>query len=233
MSLPKLEVPTFETTLPSNNKKVKFRPFLVKEHKTLLMMKDSSEDEISRVVEEVVDVCTFNKIKTGSLPSFDLEYLFCKIRAKSVGEKIDLILSCKQCDNKVPFRVDIDELQIQKHKDHQSKFMIDDNVGIEMKYPKFALDLYDLIEQGTDKYFAEIEKCIKAIYTRDGKYTEIGPDDKEELQNFIASMSSEQFAKIEMFFLTIPRLSHVQEVKCDKCGTLNRARVEGISNFFV
>lgn len=233
MSLPKLEVPTFETILPSSNKKVKFRPFLVKEHKTLLMMKDSSEDEISRVVEEIVDVCTFKKIKTDSLPSFDLEYLFCKIRAKSIGEKIDLILSCRQCNVNIPFSIDIDELQIQKQKEHQSKFMIDSNIGIEMKYPKFAIDLYDLIEQGNDKYFGEIEKCIKAIYTSDGKYIEIGPDDKEELQNFIASMSSEQFAKIEMFFLTIPRLSHVQEIKCDKCGTLNKAKVEGISNFFV
>lgn len=233
MSLPKLEIPTFETILPSTNKKVKFRPFLVKEHKTLLMMTESDEEEISRVVREMVDVCTFNKLNISSLPNFDVEYLFCKIRAKAIGEKIDLLMTCRNCNETTLFKINIEELKIYKTPEHQNKFMITDTVGVEMKYPNFKLDLYTLIKEGEDRYFDEIEKCVKAIYTSDGKYYEIGVDEKEDLKNFLSSMTSEQFSKVEDFFLTMPRLSHTTEVKCDNCGTENRVKVEGISNFFV
>lgn len=233
MSLPKLEVPTYEVTLPSTNKKVKYRPFLVKEHKTLLMMRDSSPEEISRVMEEIVDICTFKKLKTSTLPSFDIEFLFTRIRAKSIGEGLDLVINCRECDNKVTFRVNLEKVQIQNQEGHEVKFMLTDNVGIEMKYPRFNLSLPELIERGIEHYFGEIEKCIKAIYTTDGKYFEITVDDKEELSEFVATMTSEQFEKVEQFFQTMPKLSHEEQVQCSKCGTMNRARVEGLANFFV
>lgn len=232
MTLPKLDIPTFELTIPSTKKKLKYRPFLVKEHKTLLMMKDAGDDEISRIVEEIVHVCTFSKLK-GDIPNFDLEYIFAKIRAKSIGEKVDLIVSCTGCENKIPYRMDIDELEVQASPEHKQKFMISDTVGIEMKYPKFNLNLYSLIQQGIDTYFEQIAKCIKAIYTVDGKYFEIGIDDAEELEEFISSMNSEQFEKVEEFFITMPKLSHDFEVVCDACGKNNKARVEGLKNFFV
>jgi hypothetical protein len=230
--LPKLDIPTFELIIPSTKKKLKYRPFLVKEHKTLLMMKDASDSEISRIVQEIVDICTFNKLK-GDVPSFDIEYIFAKIRAKSIGEKVDLIVSCRNCENKIPYKMDIDKLDVEMSDDHTQKFMINDNVGVEMKYPKFNINLYALIDEGIEKYFSEIGKCIKAIYTTDGKYFEIGVDDAEELDEFLSSMTSKQFEKVENFFLTIPKLLHKIEVMCEACGTKNAARVEGLSNFFV
>jgi hypothetical protein len=233
MSLPKLETPTYELTLPSTGKKFKYRPFLVKEHKSLLMMKDSGEDELSRVMAEIVDICTFHKMKMNDLPNFDVEYAFLKIRSKSIGENLDLILTCRDCSNKIPFKINLDAIQLERNDNHKQKFMLTDKVGVEMKYPRFKLDLYELIESGLDNYFGEIEKCIKAIYTSDGKYFEITIDDKEELTDFVASMNTEQFGKIEEFFQTMPRLSHVTQITCDKCGTINKARVEGLSNFFV
>ena len=233
MSLPKLDIPTFETMQPSTGKKVKFRPFLVKEHKTLLIMKDSSDEEVSRIMQEIVDLRTFNKLNVANLPNFDLEYLFAKIRAKSIGEIVDLILTCNNCEHRIPFKFNIDELQVTKDERHSSKIMITDSVGVEMKYPTFNLNLYSLIDEGLEKYFDEIQKCLKAVYTTDGKYFEVANSDKEEIDDFISSMTSEQFAKIEEFFLTMPRVSHVQDLKCDSCGATNKARVEGLSNFFV
>jgi hypothetical protein len=232
MTLPKLDIPTFELTIPSTKKKLKYRPFLVKEHKTLLMMKDGDKAEISRIVEEIVNVCTFNKLK-GDIPNFDLEYIYAKIRSKSIGEKVGLLVSCRGCENKISYQMNIDELEIKTAEEHKQKFMISDTVGIEMKYPKFNLNLYDLVDEGLDKYFSEIAKCIKAIYTVDGKYFEIGIDDAEELDEFISSMSTEQFEQVEDFFLSMPKLSHEFSVTCDSCGMVNKARVEGLTNFFV
>ena len=118
-------------------------------------------------------------------------------------------------------------------KEHSSKFMLNETVGIEMKYPQFRLNLNELIESGIDNYFEEIEKCIKAIYTSDGKYFDITADDKEELDEFVASMNVEQFEKIESFFQTMPKLSQIVDLVCPNCNTINKARVEGLANFFV
>ena len=233
MSLPKLEVPSFELMLPSTGKKIKYRPFLVKEHKALLMMTDSSDDEMTRVVQEIVDICTFNKLKVHDLPNFDIEYMFAKIRSKSLGEKLSLIVTCRNCENSIPTKLNLDELKVIKNENHSTKIMINDMVGVEMKYPSFNVNLYKLIDEGLEKYFEEIENCIKAIYTKDGKYIELSIDDKEEVSDFVASMTSEQFAKIEEFFLTMPKLSHDIAVTCDQCQTINTAKVEGLSNFFV
>lgn len=233
MSLPKLEFPTYELILPSNNKKVKYRPFLVKEHKALLMAREGTDEEISRVMEEIVDICTFNKLKVDSLPSFDIEYVFTRIRAKSIGEKLDLVVTCRNCQNKISFKLNLEDVGITKKDEHVSKFMLNETVGIEMKYPRFNINLNELIEKGLEHYFQEIENCVKAIYTADGKYIDITIDEKEELSNFIASMTPEQFELIEKFFQTMPRLSHSTQVACDKCGSINKAVVEGLSNFFV
>lgn len=233
MSLPSLDIPTYELTLPSNNKKVKYRPFLVKEHKSLLMMGDAEDEEIFRVTKELIDVCTFNKLKLDDLPPFDIEYVFTKIRSKSIGEKVSLVITCRKCENKIPYKLNLDELKIKRDERHSKKIMINKTVGVEMKYPAYNINLNSLINEGLDKYFEEIEKCIAAIYTTDGKYLDIDPADKEELSDFVSSMTSEQFAMIEEFFLTMPKLSHDIEVACDNCSTTNTATVEGLSNFFV
>lgn len=233
MSLPVLDIPTYELTIPSTNKKVKFRPFLVKEHKSLLMMTNDSDEDISRIAKEIVDICTFNKLKVDDLPSFDIEYMFTRIRSKSIGEKVSLIVTCRNCNNKIPYKLNLEELQIKRKENHSQKIMINKSVGVEMRYPTHNINLYTLIDEGLEKYFEEIESCIAAIYTSDGKYLEIDSADKEELSNFVSSMSSEQFAKIEEFFLTMPKLSQDIQVSCDSCSTINTATVEGLSNFFV
>ena len=160
MSLPKLEVPTYELTIPSTGKKTKYRPFLVKEYKTLLMTKESDDADISRIMEEIVDVCTFNKLNMNALASFDIEYIFLKMRSKAVGEKLDLILTCRECENRIDFNINLDKIELKKDKEHTHKFMLNESVGIEMKYPRFRINLPDLIQTGLDNYFEEIEKCI-------------------------------------------------------------------------
>lgn len=233
MSLPKLEVPTYELTIPSTGKKTKYRPFLVKEYKTLLMTKESDDADISRIMEEIVDVCTFNKLNMNALASFDIEYIFLKMRSKAVGEKLDLILTCRECENRIDFNINLDKIELKKDKEHTHKFMLNESVGIEMKYPRFRINLPDLIQTGLDNYFEEIEKCIKGIYTVDGKYFDITIDDKEELTEFVASMNVEQFEKVERFFQTMPKLSEVVDLTCPSCNAINKAKVEGLANFFV
>lgn len=233
MSLPKLDIPSYELVIPSSNKKVKFRPFLVKEHKSLLMVTKDSNEEISRVAKEIVDICTFNKLNINDLPNFDIDYMFVKIRSKSIGEKVNLVLTCTKCENKIPFKLNLDDLKIKRDERHSKKIMITSSVGVEMRYPSNTLNLYELIEGGLEEYFKEIQNYIQAIYTTDGKYLEIDIADKDELSDFVSTMTSEQFARIEDFFLTIPKLSHDIEIACDKCQTINTATVEGLSNFFV
>ena len=192
-----------------------------------------SNEEISRVAKEIVDICTFNKLNINDLPNFDIEYMFVKIRSKSIGEKINLVLTCTKCENKIPFKLNLDDLKIKRDERHSKKIMITSSVGVEMRYPSHTLNLYELIEGGLEEYFKEIQNYIQAIYTTDGKYLEIDIADKDELSDFVSTMTSEQFARIEDFFLTIPKLSHDIEIACDKCQTINTATVEGLSNFFV
>jgi hypothetical protein len=230
-SLPKLNVPTFELTLPSNGKKVVYRPFLVKEHKTLLILKDSEDGDVIRILEELVDVCTFNKLKIKDIPSFDMEYLFLNIRAKSIGEAIDLIVNC-DCGNKIDYSMDISKLNISKHSEHSTKIQVSSDVGVEMRYPKFHDTMDIFITRDETKIFDLVLSCIKAIYTAD-TYTEITIDNREELVEFIENMTQEQFDKIEQFFVTMPKLKQEINVKCDKCGADNHAVLEGLQNFFV
>ena len=230
-SLPKLNVPTFELTLPSTGKKIKYRPFLVKEHKTLLILKDSEDLDVIRILEELVDVCTFNKLKIKDLPSFDLEYIFLNIRAKSLGEMVELIITC-DCENKIEYTMDITQLKVSKNSNHTNKFMIDNEIGIEMKYPRFTDTMDIFLTKDESKIFDLILSCVKAVYTND-EYTEITTDNKKDLIEFLESMTQEQFDKIEQFFVTMPKLRHEMNVKCDKCGVENHAVLEGLQNFFV
>jgi hypothetical protein len=231
MSLPKLNVPTFELILPSTEKKVVYRPFLVKEHKTLLILKDSTDEDAIRIIEELVDVCTFNKLKIQELPSFDLEYLFLNIRAKSIGENLDLIVNC-ECGNTIPYTLDITKLVVEKQKNHSKKIMITDDIGVEMKYPKFKNTMEIFISKDQTKIFDLVLSCVKAVYTKED-YTEITVDNLNDLITFIESMTQEQFDRIEKFFETMPKLKHMIETTCDKCGVKHNETLEGLQNFFV
>ena len=230
MSLPKLQTPTYELILPSTGDKIKFRPFLVKEYKILLTTLDSENEEINRVVTELVDACTFNKLKIDTLANFDIEYIFLNIRAKSIGEITNLLLNCNNCDNQISFDLNLTKAQVEKSPEHSSKINLTDKIVIEMRYPKFdeMIDIYQNFK--SDRIVELLSKCIKAVYTEDTVYEEYT---KEELLEFVNSFSKNQFEMIENFFLTMPKLVQNIEQDCNKCGAHNELKLEGLQNFFV
>jgi hypothetical protein len=231
MSLPKLNTPIYELVLPSSNKHIKFRPFLVKEYKTLLMLKDANDSEAINIIEDLVDVCTFNKLNIIELPSFDLEYIFLNIRAKSVGESIDLFVKC-ECGNNIEYSLNILNLNVKKEENHTTRIMIDDSIGIEMRYPRFKDTMSTYTNKNDTDSMNMVFNSVKAVYTAD-EYTEITVDNRKELEELIYSMTNEQFAKIEEFFEKMPKLIHEDDVACTKCTAINHVRLEGLQNFFV
>jgi len=230
MTLPKLQTPSYELTLPSTGEKIKFRPFLVKEYKILLTTLDSDNKEINRVVTELVDACTFNKLKIDTLANFDIEYIFLNIRAKSIGEITNLLLNCNNCDNQISFDLNLTKAQVEKSPEHNSKINLTDKIIIEMRYPKFdeMIDIYQNFK--SDRIVELLSTCIKAVYTEDTVYEEYT---KEELLEFVNSFSKNQFEMIENFFLTMPKLVQNIEQDCNKCGAHNELKLEGLQNFFV
>lgn len=232
MSLPKLETPTYELNLPSTNKKVKYRPFLVKEYKVLLTAIESSTDEIVRVLYELIDACTFNKMNMDKISHFDLEYLFLQIRAKSISEIAAITVNC-DCGEKIPYDLDITKAEIVRGEEvKDNKILINDTVGVEMRYPKFneVLDIYENLRN--DKAIDLIKNCIDAVYTPDS-YQDRSSFTEEELDEFMGSFSKQQFDKLEQFFINMPKVVQHIETNCPACGTLNIVDLEGIQNFFV
>jgi hypothetical protein len=230
MTLPKLQTPTYELILPSTGEKIKFRPFLVKEYKILLTTLDSENEEINRVVTELVDACTFNKLKIDTLANFDIEYIFLNIRAKSIGEITNLLLNCNSCDNQISFDLNLTKAEVEKTPDHTAKINLTDKIIIEMRYPRFdeMIDIYQNFK--SDRIVELLSTCIKAVYTEDMVYDDYT---KEELLEFENSFSKDQFEMIENFFLTMPKLVQHIEQNCNKCGAHNEIKLEGLQNFFV
>jgi hypothetical protein len=230
MTLPKLQTPTYELILPSTGEKIKFRPFLVKEYKILLTTLDSENEEINRVVTELVDACTFNKLKIDTLANFDIEYIFLNIRAKSIGEITNLLLNCNNCDNQISFDLNLTKAEVEKTPEHTAKINLTDKIIIEMRYPRFdeMIDIYQNFK--SDRIVELLSTCIKAVYTEDMIYDDYT---KEELLEFVNSFSKDQFEMIENFFLTMPKLVQHIEQNCDKCGAHNEIKLEGLQNFFV
>lgn len=231
MSLPKLNTPTYELTLPSSGKKVKYRPFLVKEHKILLTLADADDSEVSRIVTELVDVCTFNKLDVKTLPHFDIEYIFLQLRAKSIGEAVDVVINC-ECGNKIDASFNIEDIKVEKNPKHTNKIMLNKEYGVEMKYPIFkdVVDVY--ASNDTSKVIELITGCIKGVYDSEN-YWSAEEQTKEEIEDFVFSLTKDQFDLIETFFVTAPKVVQVIETDCPQCGKHNISRLEGLSNFFV
>lgn len=231
MALPKLNTPVFELTLPSTGQKIRYRPFLVKEHKTLLAMYNADDSEVARIVKELIDVCTFNALQISSLPHFDIEYIFMNLRAKSIGESVEVILNCT-CGNKIDTKFNIDNLKIEKKDGHTNKIMITDDVGVEMNYPRFenVLEVYN--SEDTSKVIDLVTKCIRGVFSKD-EYWDAKDQPEQEIKDFVFSLTKEQFTKIEEFFVTAPKIVQEVEADCDKCGKHNVTKLEGLSNFFV
>jgi hypothetical protein len=193
MALPKLETPTYELILPSTGYKLKFRPFLVKEHKILLTMSEADNNEIARIIRELVDVCTFKTLKIKELPHFDIEYIFMHLRAKSISETVEVVVNC-ECGEKIDTSFNIDQLKVVKPEGHSNKIMINNEIGIELKYPNIddVVDVY--ATKDNQKVIDLIIKSIKAIYNQE-EYWEASDQSKEELDEFVYSLTKEQFDK--------------------------------------
>lgn len=230
MALPKLETPTYELILPSTGEKVKYRPFLVKEYKILMTGLESDFEEIHRLVIDLVDACTFNKLKIDELSNFDVEYLFLNMRAKSIGEIANLNLKCDACETTMDVELDVTKATVEKSEGHTNKILITDSICVEMRYPKFEemIEIYQNFN--SDKIVDLLCNCIKSVYTDKQYYEDYT---KEELKEFVNSFSKAQFEKMEQFFLSMPKVSQVIEKTCTNCGKENKVTLEGLQNFFV
>ena len=232
MALPILEVPTYELTLPSTGKKITYRPFLVKEHKILLTLSEASDDEVARIVTDLVNVCTFNKLNAKELPHFDIEYIFMFLRARSISEIVDVIVTCANCEQQYDSSFNIDNIKVEKADEHTNKIMLTDNVGIEMKYPKFE-EVAKIFDSGdTSDVFKLVKKSIQGIFEGDN-YWDTKEQTDEDLETFLNSLTKEQFEKVEVFFTTSPRIVQVLDSDCPHCSHHNTSRIQGLQNFFV
>ena len=238
MPLPKISTPTYELELPSSGKTIKFRPFLVKEEKLLVLALESDDPkEITNAVKAVLKDCIQTRgVKVETLPTFDIEYLFLNIRGKSVGEDIEVSVLCPD-DNETyaDVQISIDDIQVIKDKDHSNKIKIDENLMMEMKYPslnQFIKNNFDFNNDNqVDQSFDLIASCIDKVYNQDEAWT---TDDftKKEVLDFLEQMNSTQFKQIENFFTTMPKLSHEVEVVNPKTKKKNMVVLEGLASFF-
>jgi len=231
MALPKLNTPTYELKLPSTGKTVKYRPFLVKEHKILLTLKDANEIEIFRVIKDLVNVCTFEQLKTTDLTNFDIEYIFIQLRAKSIGETLDLIINC-DCGNKIEHTANLYDAKVVKNEKHNSKIQLTDTIGIEMRYPTYEEVIKAYENNDQDDIVKLVIKCIKGIYDKKN-YWDSSEQTEDEVLEFVNDFTRKQFEQVEEFFLTMPRLEQTIEADCDKCGKHNVVKLEGLQSFFV
>jgi hypothetical protein len=231
MALPILETPNYELILPSTNKKVKYRPFLVKEYKILLTTVEADVSEITRIVTELVDNCTFNKLDISKLAHFDVEYLFLNIRAKSISETADIVINC-ECGEKIDYTLDITNLKVVKNKKSSNKIMLTDDVGVVLRYPKFD-EMLDIRDNSNSTRIVElITDCVDAVFTKEDYFDKTSYTN-EELNVFISSFTKKQFDKLEEFFRNIPKIVQHIEADCPSCKKTNIVDLEGLQNFFV
>ena len=233
MTLPTMNIPTYELEVPSTKKKLAYRPFLVKEEKILLMaMEEDKESQLNRALKQVVNNCTFEKIKVDKLPLFDLEYIFLRIRAKSVGEVTKLSLLCQDDgETYVPVELDLEEIEVEFQEGHTTKIELTEDVGIIMSYPTFEFLDLNIADADVNTLFNLIGNSIHQIYEGETVH-ERADFNKKELKTFLESLTSEQFKKVQNFFETMPRLRHTIEIENPKTKVMNSVTLEGLQAFF-
>ena len=237
MPLPKIATPTYELELPSTGATVKYRPFLVKEEKVLVIALESEDNkQITNAIKAVLKSCILSKgIKVENLPTFDIEYLFLNIRGKSVGEDLEVNIICPDDEEtQVPVTINLDEIEVQRDDKHTNKIKIDDSIMMEMKYPsldQFIKNNFDFNSNVMDQSFELIATCIDKVYTEDEVWT-AADCTKKEMRDFLEQMNSQQFKEIETFFETMPKLSHTISVTNPKTKVKSDVVLEGLSSFF-
>ena len=234
MALPKLNTATYELDLPSTGEKLKYRPWLVKEQKILLIAQEGeNEKEIESAFANIIHECTFGSIDPYENPMFDLEYIFLHLRSKSVGEKITINILCPDDEKtRVDVNVDLAEVGIQMKEDHTNVIQLTDKISMHMRYPTLS-DTKGLEDkQQTAQIFQTIKNCVHEIHDGDTIHNKVDMSDKD-LDEFIDSMSQENFDKLSNFFDTMPKLQHIVKVKNPKTKKVSDVPIEGLQSFFV
>ena len=238
MPLPKIATPTYELELPSSGQTVKYRPFLVKEEKVLVIALESEDNkQITNAIKAVLKSCVLTKgIKVEKLPTFDIEFLFLNIRGKSVGEELEVNIICPDDEKtQVPVTIDLDDIQVQKYDDHENQIKIDENIMMEMAYPsldQFIKNNFEFDEKNAmAQSFELIAQCIDKVYTEEEVWASADCT-KKEMNEFLESMNSTQFKAIEKFFETMPKLSHTIKVTNPKTKVESEVVLEGLASFF-
>mgnify|MGYP001452091845 FL=1 len=238
MPLPKIATPTYELELPSTEQTVRYRPFLVKEEKLLVLALETEDTkQITNAIKSVLKSCVLTKgVKVETLPTFDIEYLFLNIRGKSVGEELEVKVICPDDEKtEVPITIDLDEVKVQKSEGHNKQLKLDDNLMMEMKYPsleQFIKNNFDFNDANQmEQSFDLIGSCIDKIYSEDEVWA-TADCTKKEVKEFLESMNSSQFKDIEKFFETMPKLSHTIKVKNPKTKVESEVVLEGLASFF-
>ena len=238
MPLPKVSTPTYELALPSSGKKIKYRPFLVREEKILIMALESEDSkQITNSVIDILNACILTKgIDINKLATFDIEYLFLNVRSKSVGETIDVLITCPD-DNttKVETKIDIDTIKIKKDRKHKDIIKIDDNISIKFKYPSmdsFIENNFESNEKSEVRNTLDmITSCMDVIFNEEESWN-ASESTKKELEDFIDQLNTKQFKQIEDFFSTMPKLTHSIKVKNPNTGVESSVILEGLAAFF-
>ena len=240
MPLPTIETPTYELKVPSSGKKIKYRPFLVKEEKILIIALESKDqNEITNAVKDVLKKCILTRgVKVDDFPTFDIEYIFLNIRAKSIGEDINLTVTCPDDgETQVPVTVYVDEIKVIKQEGHETDIVIDDKLTLRMKYPSLNQFVENNFEVDDDpktlvnKTFKVVADCMDTVFTEEDAWEakDYTPDERIK---FIEQLNSKQYKKVENFFATMPKLSHTIEFINPNTKQKNSVVLEGLADFF-
>jgi len=237
MPLPTIATPTYELKLPITNKTVKYRPFLVKEEKILVIaMESQDEKQIGRAVKDVLSSCILSKgVRVDRLPTFEIEYLFLHVRGKSVGEQVEILITCPDDGvTQVPAVVDIDEIKLDVNPDHDRDVVLDDSYTLRLKYPslgQFIKSNFNSTDVSVEETFNLVADCVDQVFSPEESFA-ASDCTKKELHNFLEQLNSKQFKKIETFFETMPKLKHEFDIVNPKTKVNNHVVLEGLSSFF-
>jgi len=243
MGLPNLAIPEYSLTLPSNGKELRYRPFLVKEEKLLLLAIESKEDQqIVTATKNVLKNCIFGDVNIDDMPIFDIEYVFLWLRGRAKGEMIELKYTCPDCSNALNVDVNLEDIKVKTYEDHEKKIELDNGIGLVMKYPNILMQSKiekDEEQNDVETLFKSIRLCIDYIYDSETMYSSKDHTEKE-LQDFIESLTDFQFKKVSKFFDTMPKLQHKINLNCtykekkkkSVCGYKEEIVLEGLQSFF-
>ncbi len=243
MGLPTIAIPQYKLIVPSTEKEISYRPFLVKEEKILLIaMESDDQQQMTDAIQTIIQNCVFEDLDINSMPMFDIEYIFLQLRAKSKGEIIDLTYECEKCKKSIPTKVDLTTIEVTRTEGHTSKIPLSEDVGVIMKYPSISLqDSISTDSTDVENVFTTVTACIDSIWDKENVF-QSKDHTKEELDKFVESLPDASFAKIQKFFDTVPVLKHEIEAKClnkngkgkkaSVCGHVEKRTLEGLASFF-